>query len=220
MSGLSTISLPPIYLITDRKLATPGLLVVLEAALKGGVRMIQLREKDLSLTELQQLAVKVLKLTRIYDARLLLNGSVELATEIGADGVHLGVKSCGIATAKSIMGKQAIIGYSAHNIQEIEAAAVAGANFATFSPIYATPSKAQYGPPQGIQTLRDVCREAPLPVYALGGIDAERISEVVDAGASGVAFISAIMGATDAQKTARHLLQEISTSQHQLRDSD
>jgi thiamine-phosphate pyrophosphorylase len=209
MTCPSTI-LPPVYLITDRKIATPDLICALEGALKGGLRMIQLREKDLPLPELKQLAEKTLKLTRFYGAKLLLNGRVDLAADIGADGVQLGIHSCGVDVARRILGERALIGYSAHSIHEIESASAQGADFVTFSPIYYTASKAQYGPPQGLQALRDICHTSPLPVYALGGINANRVGDVLDAGACGVAIISAVLGDTDTKKSVQRLLNEIS----------
>lgn len=211
MNPQPTAQLPPVYLITDRKKATPDLFSALEAALKGGVRMIQLREKDLSPAELRTFAEKTLKLTRFYGAKLLMNGAPDLASEIGADGVQLGVNSCQISTARRILGEQAIIGYSAHSTHEVESAANQGANFVTFSPVYYTASKAQYGPPQGLQALRIICQKSPIPVYALGGINIDRTSDVLEAGAQGVALISALFGATDIQKTTQKLLRKISS---------
>ncbi len=172
--------------------------------------MIQLREKDLSPSELRKVAEKCLKLTRFYGARLLLNGAPELAADIGADGVQLGVHSGKITAARRILGERALIGYSAHSIKEAEDAAEQGADFITFSPVYYTASKAQYGPPQGLQALRSICQESPIPVYALGGINIDRTSEVLNAGACGVALISALWGSTDVQKSAQQLLQKIS----------
>ncbi len=201
---------PPLYLITDRKISSPDLLSALESALQGGVRMVQLREKDLSSPELKKIAVKVLKLTRSYGARLLLNGSPELAADIGADGVHLGIHSCQIYSARIILGERSLIGYSAHSLQEAESAAEQGADFITFSPIYHTASKAEYGHPQGLQSLGSICNKVPIPVYALGGITINRVSEVLSAGAYGVALISAILAATDIENASQLLLHEIS----------
>ncbi len=202
--------LSPLYLITDRKITSPDLLCALESALQGGVRMVQLREKDLSSPELKKIAEKALKLTRFYGARLLLNGSPELAADIGADGVHLGIHSCQIPSARIILGEQSLISYSAHSLQEAESAAEQGADFITFSPIYQTASKAQYGQPQGLQSLANTCNKSPIPVYALGGITLNRVNEVLNAGAYGVALISAILAATDIENRSRLLLHKIS----------
>ncbi len=203
--------LPSLYLITDRQLARPNLPSAVEAALRGGVRMVQLREKDLAATELKTLALNLRKLTRHFGARLLLNGNPELALEVGADGVQLGVGSCGIADARQLLGAGALIGYSAHSRQEVEKAAVLGADFVTFSPIFYTPSKARYGPPQGLDALRDLCRHAPLPVYALGGINAARLNSVLEAGACGAALISAIFAAPDPNRAVATLLRQVNS---------
>lgn len=210
MSSQQAPQLPTLYLITDRTIATPNLLCALESALKGGVRMVQLREKNLSPSELKKIAQKALVQTRIHDAKLLLNGSPELAADIGADGVHLGIHSCQIPAARSILGERSLIGYSAHSTQDAESAADQGADFITFSPIYHTASKSQYGQPQGLQALANICKRSPIPVYALGGITSTRVSEVLNAGAYGVALISAILAATDVQNSAQHLRQKIS----------
>jgi thiamine-phosphate pyrophosphorylase len=209
MTWRRRVELPPLYLITDRNI--PGLVLIeaLEAALKGGVKLVQLREKDLPPRELEKLARQALELTHRYDARLLLNDNPGLAAEIGADGVQLGVHSTDIASAREIVGVRALIGYSAHSCREVLSAAAQGADFVTFSPIYATASKAAYGPPQGLPALVEVCRKSLLPVYALGGIAAERISEVLHAGASGIALITAVLAAPDPQKAARQILQQI-----------
>lgn len=208
---MTTHRLPPVYLITDRKLAAPDLFTALESALKGGVRLIQLREKDLPPAELRKTAERTLSLARRYGAKLLLNGAPVMAAAVGADGVQLGVHSCSIAVARQLLGEHALIGYSAHSTQEVESAAEQGADFVTFSPIYYTPSKALYGPPQGLQALHDICQKALIPVYALGGINLARIDAVREAGAYGVALISAVFKAADVQQTAQRLLQRVSS---------
>lgn len=212
MSLQFTAPLPRLYLITDRKIAAPDLFSALESALKGGVRLVQLREKDLSPSELRNIAEKLLKLTRFYGAKLLLNGLPELAADIGADGVQLGVNSCQIIKARRILGAHALIGYSAHSTQEAECAANQSADFVTFSPVYYTTSKSQYGPPQGLPALRQICQKSPIPVFALGGVNIDRAAEVLDAGAYGVALISAVLGASAVQTSAQKLLQKISTA--------
>lgn len=216
---MSTVHLPKFYLITDRRITCLALLDVIEASLKAGVKLIQLREKDLSSSELRVLAAKVLKLTRVYGARLLLNGAIELAVDIKADGIQLGVHSESISNARRDLGRHALIGYSAHSVREVEDAAAQGADFATFGPVYFTASKAQYGPPQGLHALCGLCRKAPIPVYAIGGISADRINEVINAGAYGVALISAVMAAENPQKAAQSILHKISDDCAKLRNN-
>lgn len=195
-------------LITDRTRIPAGrtLPETVEAALAGGVRMVQLREKDLGADALYRLARTLKHLTARYGARLLINDRIDVALAAEADGVHLGEQSLPTAVARGLLGPQAVIGRSTHHPQAVARAAAQGADFVTFSPIYPTPSKAAYGPPQGVEALRRVCVDTPLPVLALGGMTCERIHEVRAAGAAGVALISAVMAAPDPQMAARQLL--------------
>ena len=201
-------------LITARNVlpADRGLLEALRTALKGGVRCIQLREKEMPARDLRALAHDVRALTKAFGARLLINSDVELALECQADGVHLGISSPSVALARQRLGKDAIIGFSAHSLDDLRSAEREGADFVTFSPVYATPSKAAYGPPQGVDKLREFCRNAAIPVFALGGIKLDRVAEVLDAGAAGVALISAILAQADPETAARDFLQRLHSS--------
>ena len=183
-----------LYLITDRtQVATNHtLLSAIDSALQGGVKAIQLREKDLSAAELLPLARELRELTRNYDARLLINDRIDIALAVQADGVHLGEHSLPTDVVRQLVGPKLLIGVSTHSNAAISSAAKQGADFVTFGPVYATPSKAAFGPPQGLKALAEACRGSSLPVFALGGITPPRVAEVRQAGASGVALISAI----------------------------
>lgn len=196
-----------LYLITARHVLTkePSLLAAVERALRGGVRAVQLREKDLPAAELFLLAGQLRSLTRRYAARLLINDRIDIALAVEADGVHLGAGSLPVAEARRLLGPQKLIGYSAHCLEELSSAESDGADFVTFSPIFHTPSKAAWGPPQGIERLRQACRASRLPVFALGGIQQEHLPEVLAAGAHGVAVISAILAAADPMEAAKTL---------------
>lgn len=200
-----------LYLISDRKLVPGGsnLLETIEQALIGGVRALQLREKDLPSDELYRLALDLKSLTDRYGASLLINDRIDVAMAVGADGVHLGEHSLPTSAARRILGNKAIIGRSTHRVEDIERAAAEGADFVTFSPIYFTPSKALYGEPQGVDALRRACAASPLPVLALGGIRQDRIREVRSAGAAGIALISALLKADHPASAARSLLAEM-----------
>lgn len=197
-----------LYLITDRYQVPAGrsLLDTVAAALAAGAPMVQLREKDLPACELFALAQELRRLTHRHGALLLINDRVDVVLAVEADGVHLGEHSMPIAVARHLLGPQKLIGVSTHRRAEIDGAAVAGADFATFGPVYATPSKAAYGPPQGVEHLRAACAGAPLPVFALGGITAARRSEALAAGASGIACIAAVLAADDPAAAVRALL--------------
>lgn len=202
-----------LYLITARHVLTKerSLVEAVERALRGGVRAVQLREKDLPAAELFHLAGQLRSLTRRYAARLLINDRIDIALAVEADGIHLGAGSLPVAEARRLLGPQKLIGYSAHRLKELSSAESSGADFATFSPIYHTPSKAAWGPPQGIERLRQACRASRLPVFALGGIRQEHLPEVLAAGAHGVAVISAILAAADPTEAAKALTRAIKT---------
>jgi len=194
-----------VCLITDRHLVPPGhtLLSAIEAALRGGVCAVQLREKDLTAGDLLPLAMEMRALTRDYQARLLINDRVDVALACGADGVHLGERSLPADIVRQILGPRPLIGVSTHSLQGALAAAARSADFMTYGPVFATPSKLAYGPPKGLAALKAVCGRVPLPVYALGGIQSAHQESIRAAGAAGVALISAILAAPDPQAAAR-----------------
>ena len=197
-----------LYLITDRHQvpANHTLVSTVTAALEGGVAAVQLREKDLSSQALRPLALELRNLTAAYGAKLFINHHVDLALEIAADGVHLGRQSLQAFANGPTVGSNLMIGVSTHSVDEIQQAAEFGADFVTFGPVYATPSKAGYGPPKGVKTLVAACQKSPLPVFALGGISPDRVVEVMDAGAHGIALISGIVASPTPKKAARSFM--------------
>ena len=200
-----------LYFVTDRR-QTAGrpLYDVVHAALDGGVRAVQLREKDLEGGELYRLAAQLRDLTTRYTARLLINDRLDVALAVGADGVHLGQTSLPVSTARQLLGPDKLIGVSTHSPDEITAAQ--GADFVVFGPVYFTPSKAGYGQPQGLARLRQAVGHSPVPVFAIGGIQADRIAAVRSAGAHGVALISALSAATEPSRAAHELLARLGPS--------
>lgn len=196
-----------LYLITDRH-QTGGrdLLAVVEGALAGGVRCVQLREKDLPARALLELARAMRSLTDRFGARLLINDRVDIALAAGADGVHLGEEGMPAAVARKLLGSGRLIGVSCHGRGGAAAAVAQGADFITFGPVYPTPSKAAYGEPVGIGQLAATTQEIHIPVFALGGIKEANIPEALAAGAAGIALISAIIAAPDPRERARAIL--------------
>lgn len=186
-----------LYLITDRhQTAGRPLLEVVEAALSGGVRAVQLREKDLPTAELYDLAWELRALTARYDARLLINERIDVALAVEADGVHLGVTSLPVTAARRIAPKL-LIGYSSHAVGEAAAALAKGADFVTFGPVFPTPSKAAYGQPLGLDALAEACSRLRGPVFALGGVKQGNLAQVTASGCYRVALISDILAAPD-----------------------
>ncbi|MCG2813194.1 MAG: thiamine phosphate synthase [Thermodesulfovibrionales bacterium] len=205
-----------LYLITDRKLVTRHLSLVtaVEEALKGGVKALQLREKDLGTRELLDMAYKMRELTDKYGAKLFINDRVDIALSVEADGVHLGQKSIPPHAVRKAVNASRIthhasrflIGVSAHSIEEAKQAEKEGADFITLGPVYKTPSKLRYGQPLGVDIIRKAKDEISIPVFAIGGIKKDRIKEVIGAGADGIALISGIFGARNVRDKTEEFL--------------
>ena len=196
-----------LYLVTDRGM-TQGrdLLWVLQQALDGGVKGIQLREKDLVGRELFFLAEAARKLTQRYHALLLINDRIDIALAVDADGVHLSTASIPIESARALLGRQQLLGASTHSLEEAQEAERNGADFVVFGPVYFTPSKASYGSPQGLAALKKVVEKLSLPIYAIGGIKLENIADTRRTGVRGVALISAVMSAADPENATKEIL--------------
>ena len=210
--------LPPLYLITDRS-QTLGrsLLDVVKAALEGGVRMIQLREKDLSGKELFNLAKELRELTNQFGAKLLVNDRIDVALAVGADGVHLGHQSISVQDARQVFKTSSLIphpssflvGVSTHSLEEALNAQSDGADFITFGPVYITPSKAAYGQPVGTDKLKEAAEAVRISVFALGGVKKGNMEDGLKVGCYGVAMISAIIAADDVKKETENILAAI-----------
>lgn len=196
-----------LYLVTDRRRTQKrDLLRVLEQALDGGVRAVQLREKDLAGRELFILAEKIKTLCEHYHAYLFINDRIDVAMGVDADGVQLGSASMPVEAARALLGQKKMIGVSTHSLREAQEAQQAGANFILFGPVYFTPSKAAYGKPHGLAPLKEVVENISLPVYAIGGIKRDNIAEVKKTGIRGVALISAVQSAIDPLAATQEIL--------------
>jgi len=196
-----------LYLITDRKLTHGRDLVwVLERALDGGVKAVQLREKNLSGKELFTLAERVTRLCQRYNTQLFINDRVDVALAVDAAGVHLGEASIPVPAARSLLGAHRSIGVSTHSLDGARRAEQEGADFVVFGPVYFTPSKADLGVPQGIKGLQFIVENISLAVYAIGGIKANNALEAKSVGSRGVALISAIMSAEDPALAAKQII--------------
>ncbi|HEY8370937.1 MAG TPA: thiamine phosphate synthase [Thermodesulfobacteriota bacterium] len=194
-----------LYLVTDRKAAEAAgrtLPAVLAAALaraaaRGARVGVQLREKDLDGGPLFALAREVRAVTRDHGARLLVNDRLDVAIAAEADGVHLPARGLPPDAARKLLAATGLVGVSTHSAAEAAAARDRGADFVVLGPVYEPTSKRAAGPPLGVAALAGAVGEAGLPVLALGGLTPERVAEVVQAGAHGVACIGAVMAASD-----------------------
>lgn len=200
-----------LFLVTDRRQCAPVALVAgVDAALRGGVEAVQLREKDLDGGALLRLAAEILPVCRRHGAPLLINDRIDVALSVDADGVHLPADSFPVAEARRLLGNMRLIGVSTHSAAEVAAAHAAGADYAVIGPVFATPSKAEFGPPLGLEELR-AAAAVPIPVFAIGGITPPRIGAVRAAGASGIAVISAVLAAADPAAAAAELHSALAT---------
>jgi thiamine-phosphate pyrophosphorylase len=193
-----------------------GLLEKIEAAAAAGVDCIQLREKDLSGKDCTALTRGALQRaaksseSNVVPTRILVNDRLDVALSEGAGGVHLGERSLPLQEAKRLVsarrgGKDFVIGVSCHSLEAAKAAASGGADYLFFGPVFATPSKAAFGAPQGIERLAEVCRAVSIPVLAIGGVTLENASSCFAAGASGIAAIRLFQDAEDVASLVRTL---------------
>jgi thiamine-phosphate pyrophosphorylase len=200
-----TILLPRLYLITDRHHMQPSFELALAAALEGGARLIQLREKDLSLRHLHALAESANFLCQPAGARLLINSSLDVANAVGAGGVHLPDGGPGPAAARELLSPGTLCGVSVHSTPAAQQAAAAGADYLIFGSIFQTSSHPGAAP-AGLDALREVAASVACPVYAIGGIEPGSVADCLKAGAYGVAVRSAVWEAPDAAVAVRDLL--------------
>jgi len=194
-----------LYLVTDRKLAGPrNLLEVVQKAIKGGVTVVQLREKDLSAREFYELGIRTKELLP-PDVPLLIDDRLDLALAIGTDGLHLGQRDLPVEIARKLLGPPAIIGLSVENLSQLQAAKQLPVDYLAISPVFSTPTKTDTGPAWGLDGLRTARELTCLPLVAIGGINENNAASVIQAGADGVAVVSAICAAPDPEEAARRL---------------
>lgn len=200
-----------LYVITDIQMAKGRSYpeIVLQA-LRGGARIIQLRDKTTPLKELIEIGKRLKNLTAEYNALFIVNDNPYLAQAIGADGVHLGQMDMPVDIAREIVGENKIIGLSTHNFRQITNAVKQGeVDYIAIGPIFPTNTKKQEYPPLGVEVLRWAATNLSLPFVAIGGINKHNIAEVVEAGARLVAVISAVMQAPDITQATQELCEII-----------
>src|SRR5262249_33478630 len=198
---------PKLVLVTDRH-ATGGreLSDVVAAALDAGLPAVQLRDKDLPGRPLLALAERLRALTARTGALLFVNDRGDVAIAAGADGVHLGGGSAPVDVVRVLLPPGALVGVSTHAAGEV---AATQADFAFFGPVYDTPSKAAFGPAQGVPRLREAVVTARVPVLAIGGVTVANAPPLRAAGVAGIAVIRAVLSAEDPGAATRALLRAL-----------
>ena len=194
-----------LYAVTDRS-RLPGrtLAQQVEAVLRGGVTMVQVREKHLDPAQFRQEALELKELCHRYGVPLLINDNVDLALDIDADGVHVGQEDMEAGQARARLGPDKILGVSAHSLEEARRAKAAGADYLGVGAVFPTGTKGDASP-LPFHTLQAICRQAGLPVVAIGGIGPDNISQLAGSGVSGVAVVSALFAHPQPEQAARTL---------------
>ncbi len=197
-----------LYAVTDRAWARDeaALFRQIEAAVRGGAGVVQLREKDMEPAAFLEEAKRFVALCRRVGAISIINDSVEIALEAGADGVHVGQSDLEAGRARALLGPEKILGVSAHSRSEARRALEAGADYLGCGAAFATGTKNDAAPISR-ETIRAVTAAVDIPVVAIGGVNRENILELKGLGLSGVAVVSGIFGRPDAEAAARELLE-------------
>jgi thiamine-phosphate pyrophosphorylase len=194
-----------LYLVTSPH---ENLFAVVEAALKGGVDIVQYRDKTAEDGIRLKNAQALCELCHYHDALFIVNDRPDIAVLVGADGVHVGQQDLPVAKARQILGAQAIIGCSTTNPTEMRMALQEGADYIGVGPVYETPTKAGKAA-AGPEYIRYAAQHAPIPWFAIGGIDAQNLQDVLAAGANRVAIVRALMQAEQPTLVAQDLYTQL-----------
>lgn len=186
------------YFITDAGLSRAGNLSDVKNALAAGVKAVQYRNKDGSTRQAYEEARKLRSLCK--RALFLVNDRLDIALAVGADGVHLGNDDLPYAVARRMLGKNKIIGLTVHNLKEARQAQRLGADYVGIAPVFATKTKKDAGRPAGVRLIKQIRRQVPIPIIAIGGINLSNAAEVIAAGADGLCAISAVVTKPDVKK--------------------
>lgn len=189
-----------LYAVTDRAFAKKQTLYEqVNSAIRGGITMLQLREKELSEAEFLKEAEKIKPLCRANDIPFIINDDVDVAVKCGADGVHIGQNDMAAEKVRQIIGDDMILGVSAQTTEQAVKAEEAGADYLGVGAVFPTSTKSD-ALSVSYETLKEICASVSIPVVAIGGICAENIKELSGSGIDGVALVSAIFGAEDIER--------------------
>lgn len=196
-----------LYVITDEEVF-PGRthVEIAKAAIEGGAKLIQIRDKHISDRKFYEAALTIRKLCSDNDVVFFVNDRVHIAAAAGADGVNVGQTDLPVEAVRTILGPDAIIGQSCESVEMAVRAWKDGADYVGFGPIYTTSTKLDAGPASGIEILKQVCKAVPIPVVAIGGISMANIGEVASAGAHSAAVVSAVVCAKDMKAATNELI--------------
>jgi len=199
-----------LYLVTDRGyIGDRNLRDVVYQAVKGGVTMVQLREKEASTREFIELAQGLKKILQDKNVPLIINDRIDVALAVKADGVHLGQEDMPVELARKIMGDDYLIGLSIENMDQLRETENLHIDYIGLSPLFTTETKPELKHEWGFQGLRQAAGISSHKIVAIGNIDADNAAEVIKSGADGVAVVSAICASSDPEKAAKAIAQKI-----------
>lgn len=205
---------PTLYVITDRAIGRGRPLEdLVAAAVLGGATAIQFRDKTQPARAMLEAGRRLMEITRPAGVSLIVNDRVDVALALDADGVHVGGDDIPVAEARRILGPRKIVGASAATVAEARQAEADGADYVGVGSIFPTASKPDAGEAIGTAALGPIKAAVAIPVVAIGGIDHSNAGDAIRAGADGIAVISAVMGADDAEEAARGLLAAVRAAQ-------
>lgn len=191
-----------LYLCTDRELmSTSTLEEAVEQAIKGGATVIQLREKDSSSKEFYETACSIKKITEKYKVPLIINDRADIALAVDAEGVHVGQSDLPPLAVRNIIGKDKIVGVSAHNVEQAVKAYEEGADYIGVGAMYATNTK-KNAEVTGIEGLRKIRANVSIPIVAIGGINEKKVLNFKGTGIDGIAVVSAVIAKPDIKEAA------------------
>lgn len=195
-----------LYLVTDRSLSQ-GIDIewIVEQAIQGGVTMVQLREKQCGTREFIMLAIRLKKKLSPYHIPLIINDRLDVALAADADGLHIGQSDMPYDMARRLFGKYKIIGLSVENMEQALQANMLDVDYIGISPVFGTPTKTDTSTPFGLEGIRKVMSFTKHPTVAIGGINLLNTAEIMQAGANGIAVVSAICAANDPKRAAMEL---------------
>ena len=194
-----------LYLVTDKSDDEEKFLNTIESAIKGGVSVVQIREKTADTLDFYRLALKVKEITEKYGVPLIINDRVDVALAVDADGVHVGQSDMPCDVTRNLVGDDKIVGVSAATIDEARKAQNDGADYIGTGAVFPTATKDD-APKITKNDLKEIAESIEIPVVAIGGINHENASQLKDSGIAGLSVVSAIMSSDDPEKASKDLL--------------
>jgi|SRR3989338_5514016 len=200
-----------LYFITDSILTRKSVIDDVKSAIKAGVKVIQYREKNAPASQMMREALEIRKLCKENNVLFLINDRIDVVLAVDADGVHLGEEDIPYQYARKLLGKNKIIGLSAHSVEDALKNEKAGADYTSIGPVYFTATKKKASSPIGLVPVRRLKNRLRIPFVAIGGINRSNIEDVLKAGAKNIAIISAIAAKDNVKKAAEYFIEKINS---------